>query len=433
MVAFSGGLDSTVLLHLFRFRAGVKHLLAAHFDHAVRPASRADAAWARGLARAWSIPVVSGRATDPPGNETAARRQRWEFLRASAAGAGCTLVATAHHADDQAETVLFRVLRGTGIHGLTGIAASSAGGIVRPLLPFWRRELEEYAAARGLAWREDPTNRAGGNARSRMRAELIPWVEEHLAPRARNSLVNLAAVAAGERAALRELLGPVADQVVRQEGDDVLIARDALRACGAPVAALLVRDALGRCGATLSRAGTENFLQFTTRARSGARRHLPGGLRATAEFGQVRLHRPPEPKLGRPLVWDPFAGAAGHGALEWELAGRRLRVHWERRAGAVATNPLQAGETAIFALPGLVPPLTLRGWLHGDRVSTAGGTKRLKKLFVEWRVPRSQRSRVPILADGTGRVLWVAGIQQAAGTEPGTGAEGHLFLRVADD
>ncbi|HUH11935.1 MAG TPA: tRNA lysidine(34) synthetase TilS, partial [Longimicrobiales bacterium] len=116
LVALSGGRDSMVLLHLLRFALPELRLRlrAAHFDHAMRPGSAADADWVRGVCRAWAVPLVEERATDAPRTEAEARAHRYAFLRRAAARAPDARVATAHHADDQAETVLFRAIRGAG-------------------------------------------------------------------------------------------------------------------------------------------------------------------------------------------------------------------------------------------------------------------------------------------------------------------------------
>jgi tRNA(Ile)-lysidine synthase len=149
-----------VLLHLMRFHHGSgRELRVAHMDHGMRAGSSADRDWVRGVCRAWEVPC-STRSADPvPGSEAAAREARYAFLRSVQAETGAAAILTAHHADDQAETVLFRILRGTGLRGLRGMGPSR-DGIVRPLLGWWRKDLERYAAVQGVPFRRDPTNLA---------------------------------------------------------------------------------------------------------------------------------------------------------------------------------------------------------------------------------------------------------------------------------
>jgi len=196
VVAFSGGLDSCVLLHLLRFGAtGDAEILVAHFDHAMRRESAADADWVRGLCQAWGLAVTIARAEATLTSEDTARVARYDFLERVRAEEGGGRLLTAHHADDQAETVLFRVLRGTGIEGLSGIPTSREPGIIRPLLGFWREELEAYAGAVGLSWRDDASNADLGYARNAIRGSLLPLAETHVARGARRALVRLAGIA----------------------------------------------------------------------------------------------------------------------------------------------------------------------------------------------------------------------------------------------
>jgi tRNA(Ile)-lysidine synthase len=424
LVALSGGSDSVVLLHLLRFSAaelGIE-VRAAHFDHAMRPGSEADARWVEGLCRAWGIPLLRERADRPLRGEEEARRARYAFLRTAAAEFGAARIATAHHADDQAETVLFRVLRGTGVAGLGGIAPSAAG-LVRPLLPFWREDLRRYGRRAGLRWREDPTNLGTDAARNRIRLHLLPLVERTVAPGARRSLVRLAELARQEEAAWSALLGAAERAATWREGEAVVLAREVVRGYDSPVASRILRRVLRQFGVVLDRTGTRLALQFISQAPSGRAFPLPGGLRLATEFETVRVERvrelPPDEPLSIPGEPD------GEGRAR--LGGRVLRAAWR-------TAPLEDApvEGAALAREGLRFPLLLRGWRPGDRIRTAVGTKTLKKLFGERRVPRSERARTPVLVDADETVLWVAGVELASGVSPHPG-QTALFLSISDD
>src|SRR5690606_39531002 len=146
---------------------------AAHFDHGMRPGSAADAEWVAGLCEAWRVPLERERAASPPRSQAEARAARDRLLQHAAARVGADRIATAHHADDQAETVQNRSIRGTGLRGLAGIP-ERRGRIVRPLLPFRRAELEAYARAAGLRHRADPPNYPLSYARHPLRHEVRP-------------------------------------------------------------------------------------------------------------------------------------------------------------------------------------------------------------------------------------------------------------------
>ena len=175
LVAVSGGVDSMVLLHLLRDTApelGMA-ITAAHFDHGMRPRSAADADWLAGVCAAWELPLIARRAPQALYGETAARTARYAFLSQAMREVGARRIATAHHADDQIETVLYRVLRGTGMHGLAGIPVRR-GPIIRPLLRFRKTELVAYAVTHDIGVREDPTNETDRFVRNRIRRALIP-------------------------------------------------------------------------------------------------------------------------------------------------------------------------------------------------------------------------------------------------------------------
>ena len=185
VVAISGGLDSVALLHLFRFALPQSHQLhAAHFDHCSRDDSAADAQWVCGLCRAWGVPLTRGRAEEARVSEEAARNARHAFLESVRSRVGAGVVAMAHHADDQAETVFFRMVRGSGKRGLSGMTEYREPGVWRPLLPFWRDEISDYVQKVCLEWREDPTNREQRFARNIIRNNVLPEIESKVAPAA---------------------------------------------------------------------------------------------------------------------------------------------------------------------------------------------------------------------------------------------------------
>jgi tRNA(Ile)-lysidine synthase len=427
LVAVSGGCDSVSLLHLLRFAAedAGPRVTAAHFDHAMRPGSERDAAWVRGLCAAWGVPLAQGRAEAAPRTEEEARDARYAFLRRAQAEAEATHLATAHHADDQAETVLFRVLRGTGLPGLAGIPPTGDGGLVRPLLPFWRAEILRYARSAGLAWREDPTNALADPARNRIRLRLLPDIERHLAPGARRSLARVAELAREEVEAWDAVLAPVLADVLREDEGALVLVRERLAVYDWRVAARVLRAALRRVGARPDRVGTRLALQFISHAPSGRSCTLPGGVRITTEFGLARLERatgeaPPAPP-DEPLVIE----RADAGEARFRIGG----AEWTARWCAEGEGGVDDGRTMRMAIDRVRFPLTLRARAPGDRVRTRAGTRPLKKLLGEARVPLRKRGTLPVLADAAGAVLWVPGVARAEGCAPAPG-EPSITLSV---
>lgn len=421
MVALSGGLDSVVLLHLLRFplRDRVGHLSAAHLDHGMRHDSRGDALWVAGLCTAWDLDLARHRAQPPPRSEADARRVRYSFLdRVAPSGA---LVATAHHADDQAETVLFRLARGAGLRGMRGIA-ERRGRLVRPLLPFPRADLQRYAEGAGLAFRSDPTNRDLRYARNRIRHSVLPELER-ARPGAARALASLAAEATrGERAWEHALDVLARGVVLGADEHGLLLARDILRAYHPQLCARLLRHLLRRFGTAPGRAGTRAALEFITSGSSGGSLELAGGVRIERDFDRIRIVVPAIVGSAGGMASDAPLEIPGPdaGAATAVIGGRPVRVEWGAWAGAPGGVVLSAPRF----------PLLIRGWRPGDRIRFGYGTKKVKKLLAERRLDRRARARVPVLVDGSGQVLWVVGLARAEGV--GEGGDGfHIAVRDA--
>jgi tRNA(Ile)-lysidine synthase len=423
LAAVSGGLDSVVLLDLLRkeARAGGLTLVVAHFDHRMRPGSDRDAAWVRGLCRAWDLPLVMRAASSPPRSEQEARDARYAFLFEAAGTAGAARIAVAHHADDQAETVLFRLARGTGLGGLSGIPARR-GLLIRPLLPFRRARLEAHALACGLRHREDPTNRDVKYARNRIRLALLPALEA-ARPGAVDALVRLARDAAHAEAAWLQITDELLESLaIRAPDGSIQLAREGLLGYHPHIRARLMRRAFGRLGRMPGRAGTHAALAFITKGTSGGAIELAGGLRLERHFDRLIARRTgANAGQNRPLlIPEP-----GTGRGEAVIGGRSLRLEWTLGAGT---------DGVAFDPAALRFPIEVREWRPGDRIRLSAGTKKLKKLFVERRVPRPDRGRLPLLAERNGVVLWVAGLARAAGLEPAPGTEVfRIVLRDGTD
>jgi tRNA(Ile)-lysidine synthase len=412
-VALSGGLDSVALLSLlvglaerWRWR-----LSAAHFDHRMRQGSAAEAEWVAALCKERGVPCRIGRASVVPSNEAEARDLRYDFLERARAELEADWVATAHHADDQAETVMFRLLRGSGLTGLAGIRPRRARRVVRPLLPFWRAEVEEYARAHGLPYLDDPSNLDLRIERNRLRHVVIPGLEAAGWCGLRSELCRLGDLARRadewlERASDRVLRGLVLEASERR----IVVARTPFLAYDNRVRAQLVRILAGRVGARPGRVGTRLALEFISRCGSGRRIELAGGVVISREFDRlIFAYRPSDgPGGDEELAIGDLRGGVGRA----RIAGVWWRVRWRlERSGRGGPREVGApgGEVACFDAAELRPPLTVRSWRPGDRIRLAAGTRKLKKVFVDRRVGRSERGAYPLLADGAG-VLWVVGL-----------------------
>ncbi|HSM35140.1 MAG TPA: tRNA lysidine(34) synthetase TilS [Longimicrobiales bacterium] len=435
-VALSGGRDSVVLLHLLRFATPdlAPGLLAIHVDHAMRPGSAADARWVAGLCRAWGVPLASERLEPPPAGEAAARRARYRVLREAARVAGAATVATAHHADDQAETVLFRLARGAGPAGLVGIRERTSW-LIRPLLPFTAAEIASYALARGLSWRADPSNTDRSFVRNTLRHDVLPALER-VVPGTARSLARLAATAAGEEAVWERAVDDVErDAVVGSDGPDWLLARPILCSYDRALRARLLRRLAARAGVRVRGSAMRRALDFVERAPSGRHLDLGGGLRLERSFDRLRLGatRPPTPPGDAVTIAE---GTAGTGSLR--IGQRSVGVAWgdePRRAagpGGSAAPASVVDERVLLALERLRFPLRLRTALPGDRMRLAYGRKRVVRLLAEHGVPRAGRPSAAVLVDAHDETVWIPGVARSAPAEARAG-EPVLNVRVWDE
>ena len=411
LIATSGGIDSIVLLHVLRFvlsRPG--RITAVHVNHRMRSESTADAQWLAGVCAAWGVPLVVRTAPEPPSGETAARAVRYQLLAGVARDVGADAVVTAHHADDVAETLLFRLARGTGLRGLAGIPARRAlpanGGVIpllRPMLGVTRTDVRAYARARGIRWREDPTNATATTARNRIRHQLLPGLER-ARPGAVQRLRAIAAAATELEKAWDDELGDVAERVdLHREGNAVSLAREAFLRYDPTVRTRLLRRELRRLGHVPDQSGTRAIMEFISSGASGKTIRLAGGIRVHRERDRIVARTADPERADQPV----HIHAPGPGAGVAMIGGRTWQVRWHLADEAVLAM------TAAFEPSELVFPLEVRGWHAGDRIRLKYGSKKLKKLFLEAGIGRHERARTPVLAGADGRILWVAGCARA--------------------
>lgn len=435
LVAVSGGVDSVVLLHLLgRLAPGLGlRLTAAHLDHGLRGSeSAADAAFVAEVCERLNVPLLSARRTvrRRPGEslQAAARRVRYRFLFAAARRAGAQAVATAHHADDLAETVLLRLLAGAGSAGLAAMARPRPG-LLRPLLIHPKAELIAYAAARGLAFREDASNADPKYARNRLRAEVLP-VLAAVQPNIVGALGREARVLADEadfiaRAAAEAMKALGRDGAPGLPAGAVALARAGLAGLHPAVARRLVADLVARLPGRRGTAAVEAVLDLA-RGPSGRGVDLGGGVRAEARYGLLVLAPVADRRGPAP---EPVALTVP-GVTEVPWAGLALEAAYRRPDGAKGWIYLDPAALTL--------PLVARPRLPGDRMRPSGmggGSRSLKRLLIDRKVPRDARDRLCVVAAPEG-IAWVVGVRQDGRFVVQEGGEGDrrgpppLALRV---
>lgn len=423
IVACSGGLDSMVLLHLLHFEREALpdlRLHVAHFDHRMRAESGAHAEAVAQLAEEWGIPATIGRAETDIRGETEAREARYHFLETLHESLGARWIVTGHHADDQVETILFRIFRGTGLRGLTGMPESREPGILRPLLPFRREALEAYARDVDLPVFIDTTNLDPRFARNVIRHELIPRAREGVAPGIEAAVLRLGRLARESEKGWESVLPRLRDEVVVTRSEArVVLDRNAFLATHPFIQVRILRSLLEPLGSTPGEAGTRAALEFTRTATSGHRWRLSGDVILARDFDRLVLRKQDPDRDSRGSA--PAGSAAPKGSADaplplpdsksgvrlFRVGGRPLIVRWgpEAPPGALWVEPFPPSRLRF--------PLYLRGWLPGDRMRLPGGSRTLKKLLTEARIPVDERRRIPILVDAAGEVLWIPGVAKS--------------------
>lgn len=416
LVAFSGGSDSTALLHLLcavRESLGFT-LAAAHFDHGLRSGSAERAARAAALCGRLGVTCRIGRARGLGGGQAAARAARYAFLSDARRRAGADRVALGHQRDDHHETVVLNLLRGCGFRGLAGIPVRR-GAFVRPLLGFGREELRDYVVAAGAEWVDDPANRDPRYRRVRVRHGILPALTAPAGATPGPAVADLARHALAADGGLdlraRRLLASAERRTSRRE---IEIARPALLGYDRATRGRALRRIARDLGFRLSRRGTRAGVAFVSGGASGHGLDLAHGLRIEREFDRIRFCRPREARPDEELS----IGAAGSGREGVRIGGSRYEVRW---------GALEGTERWATALPGRAFrfPLRVRGPRPGDRIRLPAGSRKLKKVLAERRVPASKRSGVPVVVSADRKILWVVG--HAARAAPPPGPEGRWF------
>jgi len=384
VVAVSGGADSVCLLHILR-EIGGNVAGVAHFNHKLRgEESDEDERFAAALASRLDLPFYRSQAPPGAGNvEQEARRDRRDFFLGLIRDGACERIALGHTRDDQAETVLFRILRGSGLAGLAGIHPVTGDGFVRPLIEVSREEVRDFLRSRGIGWREDSSNRDSRFARNRIRAGLLPQLRREWNPRIDEALAQLADLAFEEERWWRSGASPVRGAVE--------MSLDELKAMPRAIARRTVRAAMERAKGDLR--GIEfQHVEEVLGMKPGKLR-LPG-LVVTRSFSWVRFGaaevRAIEPvQVIIPGTYDSFS--------------IRLEMRETPDPGCVNLKVEQAA------------PLVLRGWRPGDHYRPVGKSRdqKLKEMFQLARIPSWRRAAWPIL-ESEGKILWARGFGPAA-------------------
>ncbi len=424
VLAVSGGADSLALLDLFAAEGGVAEqleleLVVAHVDHGIDPASGSVAERVCEMAEHYGVPH-QGRALElgVRATETTAREARYDALRSVQTDVGAAFLVTAHHADDQIETVLYRVLRGSAPAGLAGIPIRGRDGLVRPLLFARREELEAWTKER-VGWaHDDPANRDTRHDRSWIRTELLPQLRDRF-PDVDERILGLGQRAGADRQAWSQVLSAFPDLEFSRTADGVTFAVSPFSDMPPALAIALLRAAAREVGLVVGPSKAARLRDFVAAARSGRSFDIAPGWQVHASFDRVVIA--PVDEAGTPdsVRLSPTGETLRWGSWEFTVT--------EDTAGA----PHRKGLETWIEVDGA----EVRALEAGDRMRPLGGVgrRKVRRLLMEARVPVSERRRYPVLVQGR-HVVWVPGVCRSADAVPRTGAPAlRIEARVLDE
>jgi len=415
IVAISGGADSSALLDLLSSLPEFSlRLVAAHLNHCLRGSeSDADEEFVRSLAARYGIPIESCRidvrdmATRQGLNlEDAGRRARISFLNEVRTRWQATAIALGHHSDDQAETFLMRLLRGSGMTGLAGMAYRNGQGCVRPLLNISRSEIEGYLKLRGLSYREDASNQDTTFLRNRIRHELLPLLQQYN-PSIRECLSTTAALLADENELLKQLTEKIVAHACRFDSGTAVCNIRILSQEPLSLRRRFFRMVLERLVGSLDHFSNQHIMaleHLMDSPRPNATLNLPQGVTALREYDRLIMQLSAAVPAAIPtefVITEP-----GH----YELPdGSSLTLE-------LVTSPINLSDSApniaFFDLDKAPFPWHVRTFVPGDRIVPLGmaGSKKVKEIFIDSKVPLPQRRQTPLVFSSN-TLIWICGLR----------------------
>lgn len=435
-VAVSGGADSVCLLFALRELAPRWGILLSvlHLDHGLRGAeSAADADFVRGLAGELGLDAIFEQADFRGASdnlEQAARRARLDFFRRQIASGTADRVAVGHTRSDQAETVLFRFLRGAATAGLAGIRPVTSNGIVRPLIEIDRGEVEAFLESRGIAWRQDSTNRSMAFARNRIRHSLLPQLACEWNPAIVRTLAHTAEWALAEETWWQSEVDRLSQSLFTRRDPAILMRAGALTALPVAAARRLVRSAIEQIRGDLRGIDFEHIAGVLELANSpaGHGRAFVPGVRILRSFDWLRFADSAEPHI-RPATYSLSVSVPA----VVEIPGSSTPISLElidKPETPSGSSHVYNREMGCIDWPRVSGPLELRNWRPGDRYRPVGhtGEEKIKKLFQKARIPVWERAGWPVLTDCNG-IVWAKRFGPAADLVPSVSGATTLCIR----
>ena len=417
VVGVSGGADSLALLHILNEIKNIffLELVVAHVHHGLRGKDAdTDAEFVEGICRDWQIPFYIKKVNVKElaskwglSEEEAGRKVRYDFFEQILKDIKGQKIALAHHRDDQAETILYHLIRGTGLKGLQGMKPVRDGKIIRPLLQISRQQIEEYCREKNLKYRVDLTNKDIVYTRNRIRNLLIPYIQKNFNPNFAESLVRMGDIIREEEEFLSFYSNQKFDKWVVVSDGKVEIPIDFFNSSPKAISRRIVRLAVEKLAKSMddiSFVHTEEVLNMALHSPTGSTLDLPGNLKARKDYEALVILDDKKTYSIPPFQYPiTIPGKFYIKELELEIVCQQVEKPDVLNKGIwciyVDKDKIQGG-------------LWVRNRRDGDRFQPLGmgGTKKLKDYFIDRKIPRGERDAIPLVVDEN-NIIWVVGHQ----------------------
>lgn len=417
VVALSGGPDSCALLvSLIGFvNAWRLKLVVAHFNHGLRQSqSDEDEVFCRSLAQKFNLPFVTEQmpqAAIPKGlsPEEYFRKERYLFLDKIAANHGAKKIALGHHLKDQAETVLLNILRGSGLDGLKGFLPMRESKYIRPLMEITRQEINNFLKKTGVEYREDNSNKSTVYLRNHIRRELIPYLKEKYNPRIEQNLARMAEIIRRDDEFINEFISKIMQSpYIQKKNNEVSFSAEYFKTLHVSLGYRLLKallENLASDGKGFSSYHLQSIFDLTYGNKSQGKIALPYGLHGKKEYDRIVIKFGPIEKTKDyeyPMI------------IPGNIDIQERHIILCMRRATVNEIDFTCVHRAYFDEDKIKTPLVVRNRRKGDWFEPLGtrGSQKIKKLFIDRKIPGGQRDSLALIADQES-VIWIENMHQS--------------------
>jgi tRNA(Ile)-lysidine synthase len=452
LLGVSGGPDSVAMLDILYQINKVQGLgwrfHIAHLNHGLRGTQAdQDEVFVRRLAKSYGIGFTSRkvqveqlRAFERGSLEEVARKVRHEFLKELGLKLGVQKISLAHTMDDQAETILHRIIRGTGLRGLKGmvpirlISRSAELFLVRPLIEISRTEVQNYLAEHKLSYRLDASNQDLSFTRNRIRHALIPFIEKEFNPRFKTALVKLGQTSASFYILLKEIANEVFENMkMLGKENEICVSADEFAKTPPAIQTLIVDKIVKTLLGKIPQLNFEHYLEILSLCSQPASDRvvmLPRGLQAKREAYLLKIYRPEHP-VQPPSFSQQLINVPGKTVINELSIQVEAEIIEGRPLGLSQYIQSKDYNEEVIDIDKVMPPLSIRLRRKGDVFSPLGskGSCKLKKFFIDNKIPRGLRDRIPLITDKN-KIIWVVGYRIGDGVKVTESTHRLLKLKV---